>query len=79
MASNENEGRTFLDDFFDKAEEAVSGLEKAARKMEGVWKAEEIIEDGRKFYNVTCDGSQKIHVFDALLAGRVADLLNKDQ
>ena len=79
MAGNENEGRTFLDDFFDKVEEGVEGLEKASRRMEGAWSVEEIIDEGRKVYNVTDDGSQRIHVFDSMLAHRVADLLNGEE
>jgi hypothetical protein len=36
MASNENDGRTFLDDLFDKAEEVMDGVEKIARGDQGV-------------------------------------------
>lgn len=79
MAGNDNDGRTFLDDFLDKAEEVVGGIEGAARRLEGVWSVDEIIDEGRKLYNVSDDGSQRIHVFDSVLAHRVADLLNKDR
>lgn len=36
MASNENDGRTFLDDLFDKAEEVMDGVEKIARGDQGI-------------------------------------------
>jgi len=36
MASSENDGRTFLDDLFDKAEEVMDGVEKIARGDQGV-------------------------------------------
>lgn len=36
MANNDDDGRTFLDDFFDKAEEVVDGVERMVDGNKGV-------------------------------------------
>lgn len=76
---NDEKQTTWLDDLLDKAEGVVDGMEKAARRMEGVWYVDEIIdgENGERCWNVSDDGRQKIHVYSSELAYRVCDLLNK--
>lgn len=79
MATNENEGKGLLDQWLDKAEAAIGGLERVADASEGIWKADEIIdaENGDRVWNVSDDGTRKIHTWSESLAKRLCGALNK--
>lgn len=74
----------FLEDLLDAGEKTMDRVESHAENIanQGGWKVTEILDaDGEdaKFWNVSNDEDQKIHVHTSeALANKICNLLNKD-